>query len=89
MDTINKGVNAVLGLLEGGTTGAIIKGVVLLIAIGLIWWFKSWIDKQKVIQARKEEAEKKIEDKQKEIIDNEQEDQKAKDDSKAADDFLK
>ena len=89
MDTVNRAGNAILGLLEGGTTGAIIKGVVLLIAIGLIWWFNNWLKKQKIAQARQEEAKKEIEDQEKAIDQNEKEGTETADDSKAADDFLK
>jgi len=88
MDTVNKAVNGIFTLLGDGTGVVIMKGIVLLIAAALIWWFAAWIKRKQIEQAREKEAADKVKDQQDNVSDNQKEDDQQKHDSKVVDDFL-
>lgn len=81
-------MDSIISFLGNGQTLVILKGLVLLLAAFGVWWLTRWAAKKAVEQAKEQEDQQKVKDKQDTIPENESEDQKLKDDSKKVDDFL-
>ena len=77
------------GVLSSGTTGNIIK-LVVLAAFGIAWFlFQRWLHNKEVQAARADEQKKEVQDKQELTKENEKQNEEAKADSQKVDDFLK
>ena len=82
-------VGAVTDFLGSGTISVVVKlALLLILGIGAIVIF-AWLKKAEIAKARRDEDAKEVENKQELTKENKRENDEAKTDSKAVDDFLK
>ena len=82
-------MGAITDFLGSGTTSVVLK-LVLLVGLGVgFLLLSSWLKRMEIAKARKDEGEQAVKDKEDLTKENKKENDEAKTDSKAVDDFLK
>jgi hypothetical protein len=82
-------MGAITDFLGSGTTSVVLK-LTLLFGLGIGFFLLTlWLKKQEIAKARQDEGEKAIKDQQDLTKENKKENEEAKTDSGAVDDFLK